>query len=169
MKTERPYPFVTIDARGSQARPGGPPLGVRQRDHRPGGRPGGRRPLRRAQPQGAVPGHGVPTTPTRKSGCGCSPKTPTTSSTRPSSRRRAQYAWDYRKAVMGPDVACCRRDLWGGRPLPGPDRGPVRGHSGGPDAVPGHGAAQGLDFPRPGCRRWRPAASRSGGCTSATT
>lgn len=23
-------------------------------------------------------------------------------------RRRVQYAWDYRKAVMGPDLSCCR-------------------------------------------------------------
>ena len=42
------------------------------------------------------------------------------------------------------------RHLWRGGPLPRPDRGQVWGHPGHPDVVPGHRAAQGLDLPRPG-------------------
>lgn len=134
---------------GDQARPGGPPLGVRQRDYRPGGHPGGRRPLRRAQPQGPVPGHGVLQLPLENPGAAALPK-----------RQRQVRPGLFRPAGPvrlglpqnrhGPGRGQLPRHFWGGRPLPRPDRGQVRGHFGHPDAVPGHRAAQGLDFPCPG-------------------
>lgn len=43
-----------------------------------------------------------------KYACACFRATQTTCSTKASGHRRLRYAWEYRKAVMGPDVSNCR-------------------------------------------------------------
>ena len=130
---------------GRQACPAGPPLVF---DNEITAQEGALRtaPLRRAQPQGAVSGHGYYNSHS-KIRVRLLSQNANDKFDQAFFARRAQYAWDYRKTVMGPDADSCRVIFGGGGPLPRPDRGQVWGHPGHPDVVPGHRAAQGLDLP----------------------
>lgn len=62
-------------------------------------------------------------------------------------RRRVEYAWAYRRQVMGPeDLDCCRVIFGEADQFPGLTVDRFHDHSGHPDSLLRAGAAQGADF-----------------------
>ena len=107
MKTERPYPFVTIDARGAKrAQEGHPWVFDNEITAQEGALEDGalcdvRSPKGRYLGTGTYNSHS-------KIRVRMLSQNANDKFDEAFFRRRVQYAWDYRKAVMGPDLSCCR-------------------------------------------------------------
>ena len=164
MKTERPYPFVTIDARGTKRAQEGHPWVFDNEITAQKGTPEDGALCDVRSPGGGI-WHEVYNSHS-KTRCGCSLKTPTTGLTGPFSPGGPSTPGTTKD--VRDRARQLPRHLWGGGPLPRPDRGQVWGHPGHPNSVPGHRAAQAGSSP-PWYRPSRPAESTSGAFMSATT
>ena len=141
---ERAYPVYTVNKHAEGLLVGGHPW-VYEKRHPP--RPGHRTRKRTladvVSPKGAYLGTGFVSLQQQRSGCGSSAATPTTPLTPLSGAAGWSTPGPNRKTVLEP-----RRpdrlpgDLWRGRPVPRPDRGPLPGYPGHPDPQRGHGKAQ---------------------------
>ena len=107
MKADRPYPFVTIDARGAKrAQEGHPWVFDNEITAQEGALEDGalcdvRSPKGRYLGTGTYNSHS-------KIRVRMLSQNANDKFDEAFFRRRVQYAWDYRKAVMGPDLSCCR-------------------------------------------------------------
>ena len=107
MKTERPYPFVTIDARGTKRAQEGHPwvfdneITVQEGTPEDGALCDVRSPKGRYLGTGYYNSHS-------KIRVRLLSQNANDKFDQAFFARRAQYAWDYRKTVMGPDVGSCR-------------------------------------------------------------
>ena len=107
MKADRPYPFVTIDARGAKrAQEGHPWVFDNEITAQEGALEDGalcdvRSPKGRYLGTGTYNSHS-------KIRVRLLSQNANDKFDEAFFRRRVQYAWDYRKAVMGPDLSCCR-------------------------------------------------------------
>ena len=107
MKADRPYPFVTIDARGvKRAQEGHPWVFDNEITAQEGALEDGalcdvRSPKGRYLGTGTYNSHS-------KIRVRMLSQNANDKFDEAFFRRRVQYAWDYRKAVMGPDLSCCR-------------------------------------------------------------
>ena len=165
MKTERPYPFVTIDARGTKRAQEGHPwvfdneITVQEGTPEDGALCDVRSPKGRYLGTGYYNSHS-------KIRVRLLSQNANDKFDQAFFARRAQYAWDYRKTVMGPDVDSCRVIFGEADRFPGLTVDKfgdilVRRCAWAPSCAR-------IGFSPPWCRPWRPAASPSGGFTSAT-
>ena len=141
MKSDRPYPFVTIDARGTKRAQEGHPWVFDNEITGGEGAPEDGALCDVRSPKGRYLGTGTYNSHSKIRVRLLSQNANDTFD-QAFFRRRVQYAWDYRKTVMGPDTGCCRV-IFGEA-----DRFP--GLTVDTDLVFGYGAAQRLDFPRVG-------------------
>lgn len=107
MKADRPYPFVTIDARGAKRAQEGHPWVFDNEITAQGGalEDGALCDVR--SPKGRYLGTGTYNSHS-KIRVRMLSQNANDKFDEAFFRRRVQYAWDYRKAVMGPDLSCCR-------------------------------------------------------------
>ena len=107
MKTERPYPFVTIDARGTKRAQEGHPWVFDNEITAQEGTPEDGALCDVRSPKGRYLGTGYYNSHS-KIRVRLLSQNANDKFDQAFFRRRAQYAWDYRKTVMGPDVDSCR-------------------------------------------------------------
>ena len=107
MKTERPYPFVTIDARGTKRAQEGHPWVFDNEITAQEGTPEDGALCDVRSPEGRYLGTGYYNSHS-KIRVRLLSQNANDKFDQAFFARRAQYAWDYRKTVMGPDVDSCR-------------------------------------------------------------
>ena len=107
MKTERPYPFVTIDARGTKRAQEGHPWVFDNEITAQEGTPEDGALCDVRSPKGRYLGTGYYNSHS-KIRVRLLSQNANDKFDQAFFARRAQYAWDYRKTVMGPDVDSCR-------------------------------------------------------------
>ncbi len=107
MKTERPYPFVTIDARGTKRAQEGHPWVFDNEITAQEGTPEDGALCDVRSPKGRYLGTGYYNSHS-KIRVRLLSQNANDKFDQAFFARRAQYAWDYRKTVMGPDVGSCR-------------------------------------------------------------
>lgn len=107
MKTERPYPFVTIDARGTKRAQEGHPWVFDNEITAQEGTPEDGALCDVRSPKGRYLGTGYYNSHS-KIRVQLLSQNANDKFDQAFFARRAQYAWDYRKTVMGPDVGSCR-------------------------------------------------------------
>ena len=107
MKSDRPYPFVTIDARGTKRAQEGHPWVFDNEITGGEGTPEDGALCDVRSPKGRYLGTGTYNSHSKILVRLLSQNANDTFD-QAFFRRRVQYAWDYRKTVMGPDTGCCR-------------------------------------------------------------